>query len=657
MFGKKIERDHKIIIKSGPDKGRTFLVSKKAIVGRDKDIDVDLNDLQVSRHHVEVTLKKGIINIKDLGSSNGTIVDGKNIKEVQISSGETVTIGQTRFVVLSLNEDRPIDDSGKTEPVVVTKELLPKDMTMIHYKSSEVDHTYEKERLIKLLSLSNKIYAILDLREIANVLMDCIFDIFPSTEKVVFFLYDSQGNRIPYAYKVKDEESSQIKISQTILDKIHEKKSAILSSNVSGDLEYKFSESIILDKITSFMCAPMYINDKPVGVFYVHTTKLQGCFTEEDLRFFLVICNQIAMSIYNARLYSDLSDLAGYNANILSSISCGIIVIDNEGLIKTFNKTAEDIFHLNKEEVTGKIISDKNELNVIVRACAKVMKSDDSSGRIEIDFYDELEAQTKTLAVWTSFLKGHDQNIKGIIAFFDDITEVIKLNQLLQRSERLAALGEMAAGVAHEIRNPLNSIRGFAQLFSEGMVTQDKTKDSADIIIREVDRLNGLVVDLLDFGREQKIAKKEVDIVAFINDTITYVKQGRKDDEIKWESDFSSSAVKVSIDTDKIKQVLINLYHNALDALKDKKDGVIKSSIVLSSDKPDMLLLKIEDNGSGIPENVKKKIFNPFYSTKSRGSGLGLSICQRIIEGHGGEIDLSSKENVGTVFSISLPIS
>ena len=655
MFSKSEEK-YDLIVEKGPDKGKIFSISQKAIVGRDAEADVDLADFQVSRRHMQIEIKKDKVFIKDLGSSNGTIINGRLVMESAVDFGEYITVGQTCLSIVKRGQEEDDFCGESTKRVILTtEETSPEQMTMIHYQQPKVDQTYEKGRLIKLLSLSNKIYAILDLEKIVNVLMDCIFDIFPSTEKVVLFLYDDQGKRVPYAYRVNDEESSQIKISQTILDKIHEKKSAILSSNVSGDTEYRFSESIILDKITSFMCAPMYIDEKPVGIFYVHTTKLEGCFSEDDLRFFLVICNQIAMSIYNAKLYSDLSNMAKYNASILTSITSGIIVIDNEGIIKTFNRTAEDIFHLDSNAVVGKTISEVQKLKAIEDAIKTTMDNQNSMGRIEISFFDEEEDQEKIIGLGTSILRDHTHSIRGIIAFFKDLTEIIKLNRLLQRSERLAALGEMAAGVAHEIRNPLNSIRGFAQLFHEGIVTQEKTKESSEIIIKEVDRLNSLVVDLLDFGKEQKITKTKVNFKDLVNDIIAYVKQGSKVDSVKWDTDFALENLDIEVDPDKIKQVLINLYQNALDAVCEKENAAIATTVGQAKDKHGMLLISVKDNGSGIPEKILKKVFNPFYSTKTRGSGLGLSICQRIIEEHGGQIDVISQKDAGTMFHIYLP--
>ena len=282
--------------------------------------------------------------------------------------------------------------------------------------------------------------------------------------------------------------------------------------------------------------------------------------------------------------------------------------------------------------------------------------SDGSLDRVEVSFLDEQEDQKRTIGLGKSFLKDHNQNIKGLIVFFTDLTEINKLNELLQRSERLAALGEMAAGVAHEIRNPLNSIRGFSQLFNENMVSEDKTKEFSEIIIKEVDRLNGLVVDLLDFSREQNISKREMDIRPLIDLTISYVKQGRPELEAQWEKDFPDASATVGIDPDKVKQVLINIYQNALDAMQEKSEIRIKTSLLYSTDPEKMLVIHIEDNGPGMPEKVLEKIFNPFYSTKSRGSGLGLSICQRIIEEHGGYIAVESAEGKGTIFRIHLPI-
>jgi PAS domain S-box-containing protein len=645
-----------VVIESGPDKGKSFFIGEKVLVGRDQDIEVPLSDLQVSRRHLELQVGMDDVLIKDLGSSNGTIVKGKKVTSLRIPFNTQVHIGQTCFSVFSEQAANEQVAGESTEKVVLfSDEPVPKDVTMISCADPKVELSYEKGRLIKLLDLSNRINASLNLREILESMMKSIFEIFPATEKAVLFLTDSEGGMNPAAIKVKDEGCGQIRLSRTIVEKIKEKKSAILSGNIMADSEYKLSESLILNKVVSFMCAPLYIKENLLGIFYLDIIQINGSFTEGDLRFFLMMCNQLAMSVYNARLYSEILDLAHYNTNILASIASGIIVVDNEGVIKTFNAMAEKIFGMLPGDVLEKNISEVAKLKVVEEALNRTIEGGQAATRTEIKFTDEKENE-KTIGLWTSLLKDHTHFIKGVIAIFEDLTEINQLNHLLQRSERLAALGEMAAGVAHEIRNPLNSIRGFAQLFGEGMVPQEQMKECTGIIIKEVDRLNRLVVDLLDFSKEQKIVKKTVDICSLVSSTAAYVREGAKERKVAWETAFKEERMEIDVDSDKIKQVLINLYQNALDAFQSDEGKFIKTGIRLPAEEKDMIVIAIEDNGTGISESGLKKIFNPFYSTKKKGSGLGLSICQRIIEEHGGFITVKSAEGKGTVFYLHLPV-
>ena len=656
MFLKKKKIKCKLVVKKGPDEGNIYEFENKAVIGRGESCDITLTDTQVSRKHLSVKVENDKVIIRDLGSSNGTYVNGEKIEKAELDYENLIQIGRTEFYITN-KSGAELDSS--TENVVLTEEKTFSDesLKILSCKQPTEQLAYEKERLVKFLSISNKIYSTLDINKVQSALMEGIFEIFPHSEKSVLLLKDEGGNLYPSASKVRDEISAHIRISKTILDKVTEKKSAVLSSNVLADADYKFSESIILDKIKSFMCAPLYIKDNLIGVFYVDTTKIEGAFTEDDLRFFIVICNQVAMVVYNAKLYSEIKDLAKYNENILHSISSGIIVIDNESVIKTFNRVSEEIFHIKAKDVLGKKISDVGVLKSIENGINKIQSGNNLSKRLEIKLFDEISGQEKIIGLGTSFLKDHNQNIKGLIAFFEDLTEITKLNQRLQQSKRLAVLGEMAANVAHEIRNPLNSIRGFAQLFYEGIYKPENVKEYSQIIIQEVDRLNRLVEDLLDFGREKKIEKEKVVICKLIEQTLEYVKKGCNDSEIEWSLKCSEDikTIDIYVDPNKIKQVLINFYRNAVDALEGRPEKKIDTD-VYRDENDDMVVISVKDTGSGIPESKLKKIFNPFYSTKKKGSGLGLSICQRIIEEHGGFIEVESKENEGSNFKIFLPL-
>ncbi|MDA8233244.1 MAG: ATP-binding protein [Clostridia bacterium] len=221
----------------------------------------------------------------------------------------------------------------------------------------------------------------------------------------------------------------------------------------------------------------------------------------------------------------------------------------------------------------------------------------------------------------------------------------------LQSMEKYAVVGQLSAGLAHEIRNPLTSIRGFIQLL------QNKHQDGMDkeyieIIISELDRVNNLVKEFLLLAKPAEPKQDLLSIHQLIKETMIFMEGEAILHEIDIKSDVPEDLPLVSLDSEQMKQVLINIIHNAIEAICYK--GKIKIKGVYSLDK---ILLIISDNGPGIPETLLTKIFHPFVTTKAEGTGLGLAVTKRIIESHGGTIQVESQVGLGTVFTIEIPVN
>ena len=235
-----------------------------------------------------------------------------------------------------------------------------------------------------------------------------------------------------------------------------------------------------------------------------------------------------------------------------------------------------------------------------------------------------------------------------------DVTEIKDLNEEVARHKRLAALGKLSAGIAHEIRNPLSSIRGLAQFVYNSFSKTDERKEDLNTIIQEVDRLNKLVVQVLDFAKLKKPNLTPFSLNDLIRKIVELFKLEIKDKQIKFDLELSPDISQIQADEDQVRQITMNVIINAIQAILRKGEIKINTENALLKGEPAIKLM-IEDSGIGITEKDFNQIFDPFFSTKERGSGLGLSIVYKLVEGHQGEIKVESKEGKGTKFVIFLP--
>lgn len=236
----------------------------------------------------------------------------------------------------------------------------------------------------------------------------------------------------------------------------------------------------------------------------------------------------------------------------------------------------------------------------------------------------------------------------------------LRQNERMFRAEQLATMGQFAAGIAHELRNPLTAIRSTVQYLS-GEVEQDsEAKKLATDVLGEVDRLNGIVENLLTLAKPTESKPTELDVGKEIEHYLNFVEAQAKKQNVQIESRIEKDLPKLFCDPAELRQVLINLVLNGIQAMADGGLLVIRAS--LFSPKDDIvttgkkkILIEVEDKGAGIPSNLSEKVFEPFFTTKSSGTGLGLAICNNIVRRHGGEIWIEQEIESGTVVKVTLP--
>jgi len=338
----------------------------------------------------------------------------------------------------------------------------------------------------------------------------------------------------------------------------------------------------------------------------------------------------------------DISKLEALNEWIISSITSGLITVDGQRKIILFNPAAVKIFEIKAADVIGKKISEV--LPFIDTYLDKSYDDGDTDlvkphGFIDVE-YKKLDNQMLSLRFFMSPLRIPDTNQRGNILLFQDLTEMKEIEKEIKRVEGLALIGELAAGIAHEIRNPMASISGSIQMLREGLGTLEINEKLMDIILREVDRLNRLINDFLKYARPRPMDLKEFDLNHVIIESLELLKNsGKWDNGIQVKTELDDQAKLVS-DPEQIKQVLWNVFLNAVDAISNEGILYISTKTIKPSGKSesDLMEIIVRDSGSGFSEKSLSHLFTPFFTTKEGGSGLGLAIVKRIIESLKGEI-------------------
>jgi two-component system sensor histidine kinase HydH len=246
----------------------------------------------------------------------------------------------------------------------------------------------------------------------------------------------------------------------------------------------------------------------------------------------------------------------------------------------------------------------------------------------------------------------------GAVIILRDLSEIKKLEEKVRRSEKLVAIGKLAAGVAHEIRNPLSSIRGFAQFLRHALIDRPQDCEYAQTIVTEVDRINTVVKDLLTFARPMVAELAPTDLNELVAHTVRLVQEDARSKEVSIKVDIAPDVNKISLDRNQITQALLNLLLNALHAVGSR--GCISigaRKIILDNEE---LQLYVEDDGPGISQEAVNNIFDPFFTTREKGTGLGLPIVHKIVENHDGDIRVESPvagKSRGCRFTIHIPVN
>ena len=396
----------------------------------------------------------------------------------------------------------------------------------------------------------------------------------------------------------------------------------------------------------AFAIVPLIVRDRVIGVIWVDNLFTGKPIKYEDLHFLSGFSSHIASAIENARLFESVSLARAELKNIFESVTDMIFFTDEHCVIRRVNNAVIDRTGKTEEELVGKkcyaVFHGGNEPRDDCPHYESMRKKKPFIGEIDDAYLGG------TFVISNSPIFDSSGNFVGTVHISRDITELRTLRERVAHSERMAALGELAARVAHEIRNPLISIGGFARRLEKKLT--DDSREYAKIIVTEVSRLENILKEILGFVKTSRVMKRRVDVNEMLTSIIVFMTPEVNDRNNVIINKLSDTPIMSMIDPDRIREALLNMVSNASQATEN---GclTIKTYVEVQE-----VVIELRDNGCGIRSEDINNIFNPFFTTKSEGTGLGLAVTHKIIEEHDGKIKVESVPGEGTIFRIYLPL-
>ncbi len=350
-----------------------------------------------------------------------------------------------------------------------------------------------------------------------------------------------------------------------------------------------------------------------------------------------------------------LGEMKLFTSLLLAKLPVGIIATDRDGYITTFNESAEKMTGIERGDALG-----KNTGVVLPEAFADFFSNSESAGSTK----DQSAGREKEIVVTAESKKQHylchmiavegsQSDQQGRVLLVSDLTQLKDLEREMRENERLAAVGRMAAGVAHEVRNPLSSIKGLALLLKGKFAENSSDSEAASLLIEQVERMNRTVSELLSFARPAPLNLQKVSPKELLDDTLRLIETDASNSGINTRLEVTPDLSDIAADRDRLNQVFINLLLNGVQAMEQGGELTVTAE---NSEEGKTVLIKVHDNGCGIPPENIPQLFYPYFTTKTGGTGIGLAISQKIVSDHKGTIMVDSTEGKGTTVTVELPV-
>ena len=423
-----------------------------------------------------------------------------------------------------------------------------------------------------------------------------------------------------------------------------------LTADVRSDSRYRET----VQGMVSQLSVPLISDKRVIGVLQVGSTE-RAAFSEDDLKLLLIFAGHCASLIKNARLYGQMMTERNFRENILESSPASMVTIDLKKEISSVNRKTEELFRFRRKHVLGMKADEVFTADI-------VQLVDLAIDRREVVDSREIQLRRKdgaavTLGITSSLLRNHQGDLIGAMFIIRDLTEEKKTEELIRRIDQLTSLGQLSAGIAHEIRNPLSSINFNVQLLAKKTLpAQDVSRLLADTQ-EGIDRIRTLVKGMLDFAKPSLPALESDSLARVVQGSIGLMDSQFKKKGVEVRCMLPENLPPVILDVHQIQQVLVNLLLNAMEAMPD--GGVI--GVRCQTERRGRkgggyVVLQITDQGSGISREHLARIFNPFFTTKPEGTGLGLAIVHKILEQHQVVVEVVSDTSRGTTFTLKFPV-
>jgi len=345
----------------------------------------------------------------------------------------------------------------------------------------------------------------------------------------------------------------------------------------------------------------------------------------------------------------DLRDLQAFKDLIFQSAGTGLIALDRTHRITAFNRAAEEIAGVTAIRAIGQ---DWPALIGAVAPLASIEATIDGNPRASIRHETSLrrpDGSTVPVRMTFSALRSGEGERLGLIAACEDLSTIRAMESRMRQADRLATVGRMAANIAHEIRNPLASLTGAIEVLTSPHTAEDARERLSQIVARESERLNHIIKNFLEYARPAPLSIATFDVAAAAEEVLLLLEHRATPGSLKVIREFAPSVL-WPVDAQQFRQILWNLCLNAVEAMPE--GGELRVAVVIRAD---MLEVMVSDTGEGIAPSDISHVFEPFFSTKSEGTGLGLALVHRVVQEHGGDIDVRSSPGLGTTFTLTLP--
>lgn len=407
--------------------------------------------------------------------------------------------------------------------------------------------------------------------------------------------------------------------------------------------------------IRSFLAVPLVVGNRSIGILSVSSSSINQ-YDNYDVQMINIIASQAAVLL---ELNNNITETKRFSNKILDNVNSGIMVIDDSGKIIIFNKSAEIITGFNTDEILGRDISTvklklDNKENFIYECFNKQKTYFEEPGYMVKEDENILRIRFSTSTMYND-----DNSVKSCICIFRDNTEIEKLQRQVAMVDKLTALGRLTAGLVHEIRNPLLPIRNASEYLLSKYSHEENSNELTKllkIIREESERLNRVLDQLVNMNKDSFYSMGQCFLHEVVEEVLTLLSYTINKNSIELKLNYDDNDILLPYNKDNLKQVFINLLLNAIDAIKsnaETKERIIGISIIRRSN---YAVVDISDNGIGISKKNINLIFDPFYTTKEEGTGIGLSIVFNIIKNSGGDISIESDLNMGTKVLLMLPL-